>query len=327
MSSTSLINWFEQLLFGHTCVVEPPCLLFKLIARLEAEGIHWKDMIGQGGLTLFRYQAQGDLDKALDYLEHQTETLPTFKTRCVTAFFNQLLAFLARRDSTKPIPYKDDKMTLETILQDSGASVSYVSADFWGDLARQWLTHRRPIPKTLAPLPHPSSIQMQKMARLYDITCQTRGENIDPLAMHVVPASEYVNAVHWQSGSLLASFIHSRPQHALSTAVQQVVLEALNEFLAGHYPSCLEEKDDKVMNFLQNVSVTHDTVPQVLTTPAPKVIDVFHRLLAMAQLDDLWITVPKEPESRQATQVMQLTEQLLLAERQNTILLKHIGCQ
>ncbi|GFT14693.1 uncharacterized protein NPIL_137091 [Nephila pilipes] len=341
MSNSFLIEWFEQLFFGHShpCILEPPISLYRLVSRLEADGIQWKDMIRQGGLTMFRYQIQGDFDALLDYLdqvflEDQKDTpLPVFRTRSMTTFFNQLLAFLARRNNNPSLGTNTDQSTLNMILSkpDELGPFQYESARFWGELARHWILRRGPLPKELAPLPHPSPLYMKRTARLYDVTCKTCGENVDPSSMHSVSASEYVNAVHWQSDTLLETFVQARPNHALSQAVQRLVRRVLHQFLDGQYPSCLVEKDMKLNTFLQNVSVVHSSIPEASLTlsPPPKVVDVFQRLLALSQMDGLWQSQsdPNWNDSGSATDLMQLTEQLHLAERQKNILLKHVASQ
>ncbi|GFU24219.1 uncharacterized protein TNCV_3042661 [Trichonephila clavipes] len=124
MSSSFLIEWFEQLLFGHTnsYILDPPTCLYQLICRLEDDGIQWKDMIRHGGLTLFRYQVQGDLDVLLDYLDQtflqdqKDLPLPVFRTRTITTFFSQLLACFARQKDIQSLDGGNDTSTLNLIL-------------------------------------------------------------------------------------------------------------------------------------------------------------------------------------------------------------------
>lgn len=331
MSSCSLIEWFEHLLFGSTTTskggggfLQPPAVLYKLVLRLESEGIYWQDTIQKGGLTAFRYNVNGDIDILMDYLDRPSDTsLPVFKTRVVTLFFNHLLAFLANR-KLEPV-LEQDQIILEKILGGESGSFRYASAFFWGELARGWISRRRPFPETLCqPVPRP----VDNTARLYDLTCAARGDRMDPMSMVMLPASEHVNPAHWQSDTLLEAFVRLRPDHVLSRTVQHLVRRAVHQCLEGLYPTCLVEKDDTISNFLQNVFCIDQNVRKVsLVQKPPLVVDVFQRLLALVQLDDLWLTtttaqtcVPSFPK----TDVMQLTEQLLLADRQNKILLRHI---
>lgn len=326
MSKCSLIDWFEQLLFGTkaTCLLEPPPEAFLTVAKLNAERVDWKEMARLGGLTMHRYQIQCDFETIFDYLEKPGDTLPEMKTRTMTTFFNLMLAFIARQKTIHVEPSLDDKATLEQILSNPNASGPYHSASFWGELARQWLNNRRPVPKALEPLSAEKTDA--GIRRLYDVTCYTRGRTIDPLSMHMVPDSEYVNAVHWKSASQLEAFVRVQPKHALSRAVNQLVIKSLHQFLDGRYPSCLADKDDKLQLFLKNVSVAHETVPEVyVAEPPPRLIDVFQRLLAQARYDDLWEKIPTETSVEYPyTQMMHMTEQLLLSEKQNQILLKHV---
>lgn len=331
MSNCSLIEWFEHFLFGHSTLVKPPSTIYKLILRLEAEGIQWKNVVLEGGITFFRYQIQGDFDVLMEYLDktllqHSTSvSLPIFKTRAMTLFFNELLAVLARQQVPQEPILLSDQVILEKILSGESGRFSYVSPSFWGNLAREWLTHRRPIPETK----FPTFMPLDRTARLYDITCKARGEMVDPLSMCMVPAKEHVNAVHWQSGPLLESFVRNRPTHSLSQSVQALVKQSIHQLLGGQYPSCLVEKDDTIANFLQNVNMVHEHVGKVSFTKIPPfVIDVFQRLLAMVQMDDLWVTCTEVSvlNSFPKTDMMRLSEQLLLAERQNKIVLTHVDC-
>lgn len=342
MSNFLLMKWFDQLLFGHRRpdILEPPKEVYELICRLEADGIYWKDMIRHGGLTMFRYQTQGDLEKMLEYLDKvylqdQPETpLPKFHTSTLTHFFNHLLTIMARRDQMQSnalaMGTEEDKSILETILSQPNTSSTfpYNSAQFWGELARNLINHRRPLPKELAPLSVLGNSNLHKTARLYDVTCQTQGKEINPLNMHMVPASEYVNSVHWESDTLLEAFLKTRPKHPLAQAVEKLVMRALNQFIAGQYPSCLKQQDSNITTFLENAKVIHDTVPKAsfLSDSPPLVIDIFQRLLALAQLDELWRSVPcQKTVDQNATDLMRLTEQLHLADRQNRILLEHVS--
>ncbi|GFU24218.1 CCHC-type domain-containing protein [Trichonephila clavipes] len=110
--------------------------------------------------------------------------------------------------------------------------------------------------------------------------------------MYLVPSSEYVNAVHFQSDTLLEAFVQARPHHALFQAVERLVLRDLGQFLNRQYPSCLKPKDEKLECFLQNVTVVDGSIPEASFTLSltPKVVNVFQRLLAVSQLDDLWQT-------------------------------------
>ncbi|GFS53179.1 hypothetical protein TNCV_418431 [Trichonephila clavipes] len=72
-------------------------------------------------------------------------------------FFNQLLACFARQKgySLAGRGNDTDQSTLNLILSkpDELGPFQYQSPRFWGELARQWILRRRPLPKELAPLP------------------------------------------------------------------------------------------------------------------------------------------------------------------------------
>ncbi|GFT38400.1 uncharacterized protein TNCV_3064481 [Trichonephila clavipes] len=139
-------------------------------------------------------------------------------------FFNKFLACFARQKDIQSLDGGNDtdQSTLNVILSKSDelGPFQYQSPRFGGELARQWILRRRPLPKGLAPLPHPSFLNMKQTTHLYDVTCKARGEYVDPLSMYLVPAFEYVNAVHFQSDTFLEAFVQARPHHALTQAVE-----------------------------------------------------------------------------------------------------------
>ncbi|GFU98721.1 uncharacterized protein TNCV_298931 [Trichonephila clavipes] len=124
-----------------------------------------------------------------------------------------------------------DQSTLNLILSkpDELGPFQYQSTSFLGKnwrgngsledihFQKNWLLYHIPL-----------SLDMKRTARLYDVTCKARGEYVDPLSMYLVPASEYVNAVHFQSDTLLETFVQARPHHALSQLVARLVLRALS---------------------------------------------------------------------------------------------------
>lgn len=324
MSNTLLINWFEQLLFGDCKKILPvPKPLAFLAARLMANGVSWQEVSSQGGLTRLPEQIQQDLDTCLDHLDKDKE--PTFQTNLIHNFFNRLVTLLARQ--IPPIHVTgNDELTLQAILSGSPGPFQYDSASFWGELARQWLNLHRPLPEKLMPLPTLTTHDVRRTCCLYDTTCHARGERLDPLSSFMVPSSEYVNPIHWKTETLLEHFIQDQPNHILSQTIKRLVSRAIHQLLEGKFPTCLDAHD--VDSFLQNLSAVDLIIPKVETTSSPPlVIDVFHRLLALVHLDHLWETcstvVPADIPN--TTDVMHLTHQLILAERQNQLLLQQIS--
>lgn len=325
MSDTLLIEWFDQLLFGKKDkhLLPLPKVLHFLVARLLANGISWKEVSQQEGLTQLLIHVKHDLDSCLVHLDKTHE--PTFHTSLIHNFFNQLVTVLARQ--TPPLFSTDnDESTLQAILSGEPGPFQYDSASFWGELVRQWLNHERPLPKVM-PLP-PSTTKDEKRAYcLYDTTCQTRGERLDPLSTVMVPFAEYVNPVHWKSDILLAHFLKEKPEHALSKSVKQLVSRTIHQVLEGTFPSCLDRNDAALDGFLQNVASVDLVLPKVeVPISPPLLIDVFHRLLAMVHMDHLWetcsVSIPRNVTNGE--DLLHLTHQLILAERQNQLLLQQI---
>lgn len=335
-----LIHWFEKLLFGNSSsssASQPPHELKDLILRMEVENIPWAHIIEQGGLTAFPYQIHGDLNSLTDYLEKQwVERLPhyeprPFKTRAVSRFWEDLQLLLAKREENRfpiveLIPCKRDDIILQHFLE--GAHLDryeYQSASFWGETARRFINLRRP--EKIAALPPVSEPHLKRVMQLYDITCKARGQFYEPFNLYLVPRVEYVNAVHWQTDQNLEAFMHDRPSHSLTLSVQALLRRTLHHFLHGEKPSTLLNPCPRLDALLHNIRVIHESVQQVPheNTP-PKLIDVLQRLLALCHRDGLWEKiVPEIPiaESLAGFSLLQLTEQIRIAERERRVLWKH----
>lgn len=330
MSNSYLMSWFEGLLFGNKHIYQdPPEELKPLLLRMEVENINWVYIMNHDGLTAFTYKVHGDLNTILDSIDNEwvpKDKLP-LQTKAVSRFWNEFQLFLARRESIPPIPLHpekdDDKILKELLDNPKDISFSYQSASFWGEIARRYITLRRPM-NDAAPLP-PTSLENRRRAmRLYDITCETRGRFYDPLSMHLVPHSEYVNAVHWQSSSLLQAFMLSNPSHTLTKSIHKLVQRAFELFFNGEKPPFLEWPEFDAL--IHNIQVIHSNVQEVQDNEPPKLVDVFQRLLALSYKDGLWekdVHIQK-PCKNEATglELFLLTEKLHLAERRNHYIMK-----
>lgn len=335
MSNSHLLEWFAQLLFGTSSPSSPPLELRKIILRMESEKIPWLHLIHNGGLTAFPYQIHGDLNSLTDYLEKQWVEKqpyfdpPTFKTRAVSKFWDELQLLLTKRfeiEEPLPLPSKRDdeilKEFLEPTKQIQTDRFNFESAEFWGNVARRFININRP--GEASPLPDASSDLFKKVLQLYDVTCKARGQYFDPFNMYLVPQSEYVNAVHWQTSLNLEAFLHDRPTHPLSISVKTLLKKNLNNLLRGEKPILESSEFDAL---LHNIRVVHEAIPQIPHKDAPpKLIDVFQRLLALCQRDQLWENeVPKIKPEPVSPSLLHLTERVRILEREKRILLKHFN--
>lgn len=341
MSNLCLMDWFEQLLFGvppsTSSLPRPPHELKNLLLRMEAENIPWSHILFQGGLTAFPYQVHGDLNYLTDYLEKQWlfqmpfhEPRP-FKTRAVTKFWNELQRLLSKRDEKAPpflpAPSKPDDDILKEMLEPGNQGpYQFQSADFWGKVAHRFIHLRRP--ETVSPLPHASTDHLKHVLQLYDMTCVARGQILDPLTLHLVHHSEYVNAAHWQTSKTLEAFMLDRPSHPLTLSVQALLKRTVEEVLHGEKPSAFLNPCPRLDALLHNIRVVHQSVQQVPHKNAPpKLIDIFQRLLALSYQDGLWEKVVPAIEPAQTligTSLLYLTEQVRIAEREKRLLWKHV---
>lgn len=301
---------------------------------MESEKIPWFHLILHGGLTAFPYQIHGDLNSLTDYLEKQWVEKqsyfdhPVLKTRAVSKFWEELQLLLARRLETEqplPVPSKRDDEILKEILEPTkeiqSVRFDYDSAKFWGNVARRFINLNRP--EEASPLPDASSDSFQRIMQLYDVTCKARGQYFDPFNMHLVPQSEYVNAVHWQTGSNLEAFLHDRPTHPLSLSVKGLLKKSLNNLLRGEKP--VVDYCPQLDALLHNIRVVHEAIQQIPHENAPpKLIDIFQRLLALCQRDGLWEReVPNIESEPISPSILHLTERVRILEREKRILWKH----
>lgn len=341
MSDSSLIEWFECLLFGGDSDLIDKTVdvkLLDILSRLQSEGIRWRDFVHRGGLIDFYSKIHADLFGVLNHFENGIEP-PLFKTRVTEYFFRQLSAFLARQvdTSTTLLPYTkfpNDFYALESILSGSNDTViQYTDATFWGETARHMLDHRRPMltDRLVSIDSNPVEDIATRLDWLYDLSCQSLGRVFDPLTRVMVPASEHVDAVVWSSSNQLEAFLRTQPTHPLSRAVISLVEQSIRQILNGEQPSCSSKPDKIIDLFLTNISVVHDTIVNAETNeqPPPKAIDVFQRLLALTERDYLW-KQDVEKESIRSTasfpeEILQLSERINLLERQNRILTELIA--
>lgn len=337
MSQCRLVRWFRDLLFGANTVTQPPPELKDLLLQLEAEGVVWSDIILQGGLTGFSYNVHGDLNSLLEHIEHSwfVQNTPSLsfesnrlRTRVVSKFWTELQIHLARYLKSQPPVevQQEDEAILKTLLSNGFAqSFPYQSAAFWGDVARRTLNFRRSVHDPIPALPSVPFDARTKLQQLYDITCQARGVHLDPYTLVLVPHSEHVNAVHWQSEGFLERFVRDRPSHPLSRSIQKLIQRSLDAFMQGDLPSALLEPSAFLKDFVQNIDNAHTSIPQIsYPEPLPKVLDVFQRLLALTRKDALWVTDakrdPAPPVEVKGLESLLLLEQLQITERQNALL-------
>jgi hypothetical protein len=335
MSESHLVNWIESILFGnkHFESHQIPCELNNLFIRMESENIPWAHIILNGGFTAFVYQVHGDLNTLVERLEIEGfDHFDHFQTRAVSRFWKELQILLARREeeeeearrpSPKPDQTDQDILKLFSLNQHVSANPPYQSASFWGEVARRCIHFRKPM-KELTEAPHTSFENFKRVMDLYDVTCQSRGEYHDPFAMHLVPHAEYVDAVHWKSDNLLESFMHSKRDHVLTRSVQGLLLRTLNQFVHGQKPSALLNTTPEIDALLHNIQVVHTAVQQVPNeNEPPKLVDVFQRLLALSQHDELWdrdVKIAPTCLEATGTDLFYMTQELERERRKNDLL-------
>jgi hypothetical protein len=321
---STLIDWFDYVLFGNDKIIEPPAIVSRLVLKLDADGIRWRD----GNITNFFYEINGDLHTILDHLNKNDDldTCPIFKTIAARSFYLELVRWLTIRESRDylPEPSTTDRDILDAILAADRRNLphdGYESARFWGELAKTLLNHRRPT--SLFDYRKLDNFQIYKdrLEWLYELTCQSLGTIVDPMTMVMVSHDEHVDAEIWRSADALESFVLQNPEHDLSKSVSRLVNRNLHRMLEGTRSSFCSDR--VIDTFLANVSVVDDSIPTIRHDPSPpKTIDVFQRLLALTERDYLWknddysTLENKTPPER----LLGLVERILVLERQNRLL-------
>lgn len=339
MSNLSSIDWLSDLLFGNSEAKNPPSNLYEIVIKLESQNLDWHQIIQSGGLTAFPHQVNGDLQMILDNLEkellQETEApFENFRTRSASRFWNPLRLLLARKLAKPPeaplVPVpKDDDILKDLLSNHPSQHHSYVSANFWGNVARQLINVRRNMNELTAEK-LPFSFPVKDVVLLYTVTCESQGQYWDPLSMYLLPRSNYVDSVHWQTSHLLENFLQKEPSHPLAKSIQNLLQQSVQQLLEGNKPSALFIKNPQLESFLHNIEVIHRSVPEVLhRNEPPKMVDVFQRLLALCYKDYLWekFNPPREKIESQCPTGMDfliLFERLESLERENKLLRKQL---
>jgi hypothetical protein len=204
-------------------------------------------------------------------------------------------------------------------------SVTFCDASFWGNVARNLIVqkgNRRPI---VVP-----QHRMDKMEILYWLKCQSVGRVVDPFSLSL----EFQGAVdpkRWSSAESLLTFAKAEPNHPLSRSLRSVCGKIFALVFDGNeaaFPMELLRTDDGgdavgdggrmggkmggchshhgrefYLKFVRNVRAVDAAVPRVESKlKPPKLVDVFQRLLALADVDALWEeTPPPLPPSDECT--------------------------
>lgn len=331
MSNSPLIHWFRDLLFGQSPASPPPSELYELLLQLESHHLDWERIMETGGLIHFPYYVHGDLAVLIDNLEKQLleEKEPPFEhfeTPCVRRFWGQLKILLARVCAppleNALVPTSDDDQLLKALLADPEKP----HPDFWVNVARKLIRVRRPMNELhQAPSPpHPA----ENAAFLYSVTCESQGRYWDPFSLYLVPRSQYVDPVYWQTSQLLESFLQSKPTHPLAKSIQELLHQTVQQLLEGERPRALHGTYPALDAFLHNIDVVHQQTPELIHRQIPpKVVDTFQRLLSLCHQDHLWertFLTEHTPKPAYGLDHLLLFERFLSLERENELLRKHL---
>lgn len=194
------------------------------------------------------------------------------------------------KKETLPILNKSDEETLEHILKNENVYyLSFQNAEFWGMLSKRLLQNEKPY--QLSPIQIPSNY-LRDIQRVYEIKCYSLGKIINPYSLVLAPYHNFVDPIHWESVNSLQLFIEHFPENAFSQTCKKfinliitAIMTANNELL----PKNILKDENQLRKFIKNVESIHHRIQKVKSNNTPlKLIDVFHRLLALLKYDYMW---------------------------------------
>lgn len=311
---TYLYALLKFLLFGNKNFHLKPSkniTINKLVLDIQ-KVINVEETIRSGGLLRNQTIILRDLDNIIRYIERgnkhfldkcsiKNKVPLEIKSSIVRNFFynlnhvcrgdleNGILSNNYKKDVI-PVANKSDEETLEHILQkDNDYYLSFENAEFWGMISKRLLQNENPY--NLTPIQLPSNY-LRDIQHLYDIKCYSLGEIINPYSLVLTPYHNFVDSIHWESVKALQLFIEHFPENAFSRTCKEfinliitAIMTANNELL----PENILNDEMQLRKFIKNVERIHNRIQKVKSNNTPlKLIDVFHRLLALLKYDYMW---------------------------------------
>lgn len=315
MFSAKLHRWFKHLLFGDRDYRVAPKEAAPFIADLEKRGIRVHTLIRNGGgLVSLPLRMVRDLDLIL---RHYPTSDPPLSTPQVVRFYNEWRLLLASSSSCNDDEPESstDQETLQQILNRPDKDhYHYRDADFWGRLATRLLHHHRP-PGTFSVIDNVPMQYLRHAQRLYDVTVKRLGKLVDPFTMVMVPANEYIDPIYWRNTEGLDRFLEEHPSHPFAKTIRSRTSRLADRLLnAEPIPD-----DPRLDQISRNIEIVHREIRKVdgFDRP-PKLVDVFHRLLALTNMDHLWspVTLAKNEAEEVSSSQLRLYEKIHQLEKE-----------
>ena len=319
-------------------------LVNKLFLDLQ-KIVNIEETIRQGGLLRNYAVILHDLENIINYIERgnryffdkcsmKNENPLELKTSIVRNFFYNLNRVcrgnldngLVSNNYIKekiPLPDKTDQETLEHILKsENDAYFVFKNAEFWGIIAKSLIQKERPY--TLTPLNLPIQY-LRDVQRLYDIKCQSLGKIVDPYSFILTSYESFVDPIHWQSVESLKLFIEHFPENTFSKTCRDFINLIITAIMTANdnlLPPKILKDEMQLRKFIKNVENIHNRIEKVSGTSTPlKLIDIFHRLLALLKYDYMWdVICLEETTGFSDTILMSMYLKNIELERENKLL-------
>lgn len=321
-----LYKFLRALLFGSKhfeIQSSSSCMLInQLFADLQ-KVINVKETIEKGGLLQNKLLIINDLENLIKYIElgnqyfidkcHGKQNSPVEINSSAVRYFYYNLSRVCRGNlengalsnmyfkDTIPLPEQTDQETLEYILTNANDSyLVFKNAEFWGTVAKKLLQKEKSyIPSLIkSPIKYLRDIQ-----QMYDIKCKALGKIINPYSLKLVSYNAHVDPVHWQSVESLKLFLKYFPENNLSRTCRELInliIKAIMNADENLLPKGILDDEIQVRKFIKNIENVHCRIEQVKSSNVPlKVIDVFHRLLALLRYDYMWEDVHLKEEEKE----------------------------
>lgn len=322
-----LYIFFRSLLFGNKNFQLKPynnIVINKLVLDIQ-KVINVEETIRLGGLFRNQTIILQDLENIIRYIERgnnhffnkcrlKNEFPIQLKSSTVRNFFynlshvcrgdldNGILSNNYKKDII-PISSKTDEETLQHILKnENDYYLSFQNAEFWGIIAKRLLQNEKPYNLNMIQV---SKKYLRDIQHLYNIKCYSLGKIVNPYSLVFIPYHNFVDPIHWESVNALQLFIQHFPENPLAQTCKDfinliitAIMTANNELL----PKDVLKNEIQLRKFIKNVDRIHNRIQKVNSNNKPlKLIDVFHRILALLKYDYMWdvlnfeeTTLPKE---------------------------------
>lgn len=278
MSLAKLNEFIRALLFGHTAYKIPKDeVIHQLVFDINT---NVQEIIENGGLLSSITQ---DLENVITYLKegnahfHDGAKLPSLKltSNIVKSFCNEL-SVLSRGNLDLGIVANSYQQQVEKDLK------------FLDTLVRKESVLKLPL-QGLEKINIPNKM-FQDVIILYDVKCKALGRIIDPFSLVLTSHDGFVDSIHWKSEKALKLFCSHFPKNALSIQIKNLLKSTVTSLLNADQESLDLLDNIEYKKFIQNINFINERVEKVeLKHAPPKLIDLFHRLLALSKLDTLWI--------------------------------------